>query len=167
MRSANAVWSSIRPGRFPVSRAPRRLGYPAIFALLAIAGCQRSTAPSAIPNPSSAISIDARSDSISIKTLTAEFQILPSGYLRGYLIRNQHKLTIDDPQATDPTDPDYLVIDGKELRDFTMDLAHPRISVPSHRLGALGKRIEIQGISRSQPAIHKTRSEERRVGKEW
>jgi alpha-galactosidase len=119
-------------------------------------GCQRSSPPPAHPVQQSAISIDSRPDGISIKTPTAEFQILPSGYLRGYRNKNGRMLTIDDPEEKGSSDPDYLVVDGKEIRDFTMEFAQAQISDASHRLGALGKRVEIKSVSRSRPEIEKT-----------
>ena len=95
-----------------------------------------------------------------MNTPTAEFRILPSGYLRGYLKLNGRELTMDDPQGKGSNDPDYVVIDGKEIRDFGMDLAHAQIADATHRLGQLGKRIEIKGVSKSRPGIEKTVSVE-------
>jgi len=40
---------------------------------------------------------------------------------------------------------DALVSNGKEIRDFVLDLAHARVSEASGRLGARGKRIELSG----------------------
>jgi alpha-galactosidase len=53
-----------------------------------------------------------------------------------------------------------VTIDGKEIRDFEMDLAHAHISDVSHRLGPLGKRIEIRGVSKVRPEIQKAVSVE-------
>jgi alpha-galactosidase len=128
--------------------------------LLAITGCQKTRTPPIAPKPQSAISISVQSDGISVNTPTAEFRILPSGYLRGYLKLNGRELTMDDPQGKGSNDPDYVVIDGKEIRDFGMDLAHAQIADATHRLGQLGKRIEIKGVSKSRPGIEKTVSVE-------
>jgi alpha-galactosidase len=133
----------------------------AVFLVIGTAAFEKS--PTAVVDPTkpqSAISISTQSDGISIKTPTAEFQLLPSGYLRGYLNVNGGELTIDDPQGKEASDPDYVMIDGKELRDFEIDIAHPKISEASRRLGPLGKRIELKGVSRSRPEIEKTVSVE-------
>ena len=139
----------------------RRLLLFLSFALMGSAACQRSPAVARQDQqPESAITVSVQPDGISIKTATAEFQILPSGYLRGYLDVNGRQLTLDDPQQKDSSDADYVVIGGKEIHDFEMDLAHARISDASHRLGPLGKRIEIKGHSKSQPDIERTVSVE-------
>ena len=131
------------------------------FAFMGSAACQRSPAVARQdPQPQSAITVSVQPDGISIKTPTAEFQILPSGYLRGYLNVNGRQLTLDDPQQKDSSDANYMVIGGKEIRDFEMDLAHARISDASHRLGPLGQRIEIKALSKSQPDIERTVSVE-------
>jgi hypothetical protein len=131
-----------------------------VTTLLAITACQKSGTPPAVTKPQSAISISLRSDGISVNTPTAEFRILPSGYLRGYLKLDGREMTMDDPQGKDSNDPDYVVINGKEIRDFEMDLAHAQIADATHRLGQLGKRIDIKGVSKSRPGIEKTISVE-------
>jgi alpha-galactosidase len=125
-----------------------------------MSACQKSRSAPAATNPQSVISISVQSDGISVNTPTAEFRILPSGYLRGYLKLNGRELTMDDPQGQVSNDPDYVVIDGKEIRDFEMDLAHAKIADATHRLDQLGKRIEIKGASKSRPGIEKTVSVE-------
>jgi alpha-galactosidase len=140
--------------------APEWLFILTVATLLAIAGCQKSRTAPAATKPRSAISVSVQSDGISVNTPTAEFRILPSGYLRGYLKLNGRELTMDDPQGKGSNDPDYLVIDGKETRDFEMDLAHAQIADATHRLGQSGKRIEIKGASKSMPGIAKTVSVE-------
>ena len=50
---------------------------------------------------------------------------------------------------------DSLVIGGKEIHDFQLDLAHAHIADPSGRLGGRGKRIEVSGKSQSLPALEK------------
>jgi alpha-galactosidase len=127
---------------------------------LAITGCQKTRTLPAAPKPQSAISVSVEPVGISVNTPTAEFRILPSGYLRGYLKLNGRELTMDDPQGKGSNDPDYVVIDGKEIRDFELDLAHAQIADATHRLGQLGKRIEIKGVSKSRPGLEKTISVE-------
>jgi len=108
------------------------------------------------PQLQSTITVNVRPDGISIKTATSEFQVLPSGNLHGYLDVDGRQLTLDDPQQKDSTAADYVIISGKQIRDFETNLAHAKISDASHRLGALGKRIEIKGLSKSYPEIERT-----------
>jgi alpha-galactosidase len=166
MRGGNAISRSLRQRSIlaqALSREPKPRWF-LLFTIIALvgaaAGCQKSRTAPAFPKRQSAISVSAQSNGISIKTPTAEFQILPSGYLRGYLNTNGQELTIDDPHEHGPSDPDYVTIGGKEIRDFQMDLAHPQISDVSHRLGPLGKRIDIKGVSKLRPEIEKTVSVE-------
>ena len=160
MRSGNAIsdlLETLRVGVIAptVFRQPQCLLLFAILAIVGTTGCQKSRGVPAAPKPPSGISITVQSDGIAIKTPTAEFQILPTGYLRGYLRVNGRALTLDDPQGKDPEDGGSVVIDGKEIRDFEMDLAHAEVSDVSQRLGPLGRRIEIKGASKSMPAIEK------------
>lgn len=140
-------------------RAPRwRQFLACILILFAISACQKSSdVPPAASPQQSVVSVSIQSDRISIETSAAKFQILPSGYLRGYLRRNGAELTLDDPQSAGAADSaDAVVMDGNELRDFDLDFTHAQISEASHRLGALGKRIEITAISKSRSEIEKT-----------
>jgi alpha-galactosidase len=134
-----------------------------VFALLATVACQKSRSEAESkpqPKPQSAVSIIVQSDGASIKTPTAKFQILPSGYLRGSLSANGRELTMDDPNGKGTGAPDYVVVDGKEVSDFEMDFAHAEISDASHRLGPSGKRIDVKALSKSRPNIEKTVSVE-------
>ena len=166
MRSGNTIPKSPSVRRLNVLVETPFQKFPcllllAVFLVIGTAACQKSPTALADPTkPQSAISISTQSDGISIKTPTAEFQLLPSGYLRGYLNVNGGELTIDDPQGKEASDPDYVTIDGKELRDFEIDIAHPKLSDASRRLGPLGKRIDLKGVSRSRPEIEKTVSVE-------
>lgn len=161
MRSRNAISNSpvayqqIVPAQ-PYRRELSWLLLLAILSLIGATGCQKSRALPETSKPQSAISINLRSDSISIKTPAAGFQILPSGYLRGYLDLNGREVTLDDPQGKGTADPDYPVVDGKKIRDFELDLARAQLSDSSHRLGPLGKRLEIKGASKSRPEIAET-----------
>jgi len=67
---------------------------------------------------------------------------------------------MDDPPGQGSNDPDSVVVDGKEIRDFELDLAHAQIADATHRLGQLGKRVDIKGASKSRPGIQKTVSVE-------
>jgi alpha-galactosidase len=89
-----------------------------------------------------------------IRTLAAEFRVLPSGYIQASLLSNGKSLSLDDPRSDDVGE--VLVSNGKEIRDFVLDLAHARAGEASGRLGARGKRIEVSGKSPSHPALEKT-----------
>ncbi len=160
MRSGNAVSRALRSRERNILapafvQSPQWLLLFAILAIGAAAGCQKSPPVSVAAKPQSAISVAVRSDGIVIKTPTATFQILPTGYLRGYLRVDGRELTLDDPQGKGSDDGDSIVIGGKEIHDFEMDLAHANVSDASQRLGPLGRRIEIKGVSKSTPEIEK------------
>src|ERR1700733_8991478 len=77
-----------------------------------------------------------------LTTKTAEFRVLPSGYVQAFLVKDGHKLTLDDP-ATGDAAGDFVVQGGKQVH-FSVDLAHAKVVEASGKLGA-GKRIEIPG----------------------
>src|SRR5262249_39831502 len=79
---------------------------------------------------------------VTVTTRAAEFQLLPSGYVQGFLIKNGAKLTLDDPHTSTPHSPDYLLIEGKAI-GFTPDFSQVRVVEPQGKLGR-GKRIEIR-----------------------
>jgi alpha-galactosidase len=144
----------------PFSWSPRRSLLLALFALLGAAACQKSRTAPVVSKPQSVVSISVQSDGVTIKTPTAKFRFLPSGYLRGYLNGNGRELTMDDPNGKGTSDPDYVVVDGKQVSDFEMDFAHAEISDASHRLGSLGRRIDVKAVSKSRPNIEKAVSVE-------
>lgn len=149
--------SNDRHKSFPACRCSGFLVFLVLGLGLAGVSCQKSEHRVAEQPPGSTIAVQpGESNAIVVKTPVAEFEILPSGYLRGYLDQNGRRLTLDDPDANGASDPDYVVIDGKKVRDFAMDWGQAKISDASHRLGARGKRIEITGRSKSHPEIEKT-----------
>jgi alpha-galactosidase len=91
-----------------------------------------------------------------ITTPSAEFQISGTGYIRAALLRNGQKLTLDDEQASSQASADEVMSGGKAVSDFALDLSKARVTPPSGRLGAAGKRIEISGKSQTLPALEKT-----------
>ncbi len=76
-----------------------------------------------------------------LTTSTAEFQILPSGYVQAFLTDNGQRLSLDDPRIGAPGDSDYLVHDGKEIH-FALDFQQAKVSEAIGKLGR-GKHIEI------------------------
>lgn len=91
-----------------------------------------------------------------ITTPIAEFQVSKTGYIQAALLRDGQKLTLDDAQAPAQASADEVISGGKSISDFALDFSKARITAPSGRLGAAGKRIEIPGASPSFPGIEKT-----------
>lgn len=145
--------------RRSASRAVKYTGLTRLmwaFILLACAGCHNHQPQIAAKPLVSKISVAIHQpDGILIGTPEADFEIMPSGYLRIYLKRGGQRLTLDDPGEM-AASLEAAVIDGKEVRDFVLDLQHARIADASHRLGAAGKRIELSGKSSAYPEIEKT-----------
>src|SRR5580693_2106511 len=63
-----------------------------------------------------------------VKTATAEFEMGASGYLRGYLIKNAHRLTLDEPAAGQEWQGDLLVSEGKPVHFSTPDFRNAKIT---------------------------------------
>jgi alpha-galactosidase len=124
-------------------------------------GCSRASLPPAEPTePRSTVTVlrPKAGGPVILKSAEAEFDILPSGYLQAFLLKNGARLTLDEPQAGPTSSGDYLLSAGKEVRDFTLDFDHVKISDAQGTLGVRGKRVEIEGHS---PAEGATRIEKR------
>src|SRR5206468_13072244 len=78
---------------------------------------------------------------IVLTTRSAEFQILPSGYLQASLVNGGHKLSLDEPRQNGPAESDYLIQDGKELH-FILDFSKAEVTEATGKIGR-GKRVEI------------------------
>jgi alpha-galactosidase len=76
-----------------------------------------------------------------ITTSAAEFQVLPSGFVQATLLKNGHRLTLDEPNVGSTGGSDSVVIGGKEL-DFVPDFSQAKTIEDSGKLGR-GKRVEI------------------------
>ena len=87
---------------------------------------------------------------------TAEFQILPSGYIQALLLKGGQQLSLDDPRQGNPEESDYLVQDGKEIH-FTLDFGQTKITEAIGKLGP-GKHVEIpaQPIGPSGTSLRRT-----------
>ncbi len=84
-----------------------------------------------------------------LKSGTAEFDILSSGYVQAFLLKDGNRLTLDEPEAGPSVSSDYLLSAGKEIREFNFDFDHVRILDAQGKLGTLGKRVEITGRNSS------------------
>jgi len=121
-------------------------------------GCSKEAPPVDQSMPSAVAVTVNPGGPVTIKTPTAEFEILSSGYVRAYLLQDGKRLTLDDPGAEARTPGGYLVSDGKEIRDFVLDFGHVTTAEPRGKLGSRGKRVEIPAASPSDAAagIEKT-----------
>jgi hypothetical protein len=138
--------------------ATRPQGLPRFFTatvtvlLLGVAGlmlsCSKSEAPSpsAAPRPSD-IKVEVRAGGpIVLTTGTAEFQVLPSGFVQATLLKDGKRLTLDEPNASG-SDP--ITHAGKEVQ-FVPDLAQAKVSEATGKLGR-GKRVEIPAHAADAP----------------
>ncbi|MGE5204200.1 MAG: glycoside hydrolase family 36 protein [Chlamydiota bacterium] len=82
-----------------------------------------------------------------IRTTTAEFDVLPSGYVQASLLHEGKKLTLDEPQGSG----DFLVSGGKEV-DFKLDFSQTKITGARGKLGR-GRRVEIPAGAISTPGL--------------
>ena len=76
-----------------------------------------------------------------LTTSTAEFQILPSGFLQATLLKDGKRLTLDEPEVGSTGGSDSIVHEGKEL-DFVPDFSQAKVVGSIGKLGR-GKRVEI------------------------
>jgi alpha-galactosidase len=118
---------------------------------------QTSSAPKTAPSRPSDIKVTVSDGGpIVLQTKTAEFQLLPSGYLQGALLRDGKRLTLDQPRAGVPGGSDYAVSDGKEV-DFTLDFTQAKVLEAQGKMGR-GKRVEIPGrpLSPASGSVQRT-----------
>ena len=114
-------------------------------------GCTKSAPPKESAPAASAIKVQTNAGgAIVLTTSAAEFQVLASGAVQGFLLKNGSKLSLE------PTAPDsgYLVVGGKVAR-FALDLDHARIEEATGKLGR-GKRVDIGARSADAPDIQMT-----------
>jgi alpha-galactosidase len=103
---------------------------------------QQASAPKTAPSHPSDIKVTVSDGGpIILQTSTAEFQLLPSGYLQGALLKDGKKLTLDQPRVGVPGGSDYVVSDGKEVY-FTLDFSQAKVLEAQGKMGR-GKRVEI------------------------
>src|SRR5579863_6950378 len=136
-----------RLGWFERGRLPRLDFFILGITLTGIAGsmfsCAKPAAPPKVP-PSrpSEIKVEVRDGGpLLITTSTAEFQILPSGFLQATLLKDGKRLTLDEPEVGSAGGSDSIVHEGKEL-DFVPDFARAKILESAGKLGR-GRRVEI------------------------
>lgn len=129
--------------------------------LVLLGGCRptEKSASSVETRPSINVSV-APGGSIVITTQAAEFDILPSGDLKAFLLRDGSRATLDDVNM-DPVASESLVeVGSKQRNDFRLDFSHVSINDATSIGGARGKRVEITGKSASLPELQTTLSVE-------
>jgi len=110
--------------------------------LLLSAACSRHEARStSTPSRPSEIKVTVNdSGPLVVQTSTAEFHVLSSGYVQGFLLKDGKKLTLDEPDAQ--TSSDYLIAAGKNI-PFKLDFSQAKVHESEGKLGR-GKHVEIQ-----------------------
>lgn len=131
-----------------------------ISALLFVLGCSKTAPPAAPEQPApSAVAVTVNAGGpVVLKTSAAEFDILPSGYVQAFLLRDGARLTLDEPVGGKPAAGDYITVGGKELSDFALDFANVKVADARGKLGARGKRVEItgKGTAKGGATVEKT-----------
>jgi len=111
--------------------------------VLLMAGCTKTPVqPKAAPSLPSDIKAEVRDGGpVVLTTSTAEFQILPSGFVQATLLKDGKRLTLDEPEVGSAGGSDSIIHGGKEL-DFVPEFAQAKVLAVSGKLGR-GKRVEI------------------------
>jgi alpha-galactosidase len=122
------------------------LGLVVVFLLNV--SCSRPQPKTEVPAPeASEIKVEVKPGGpIVVTTSSAEFQILPSGYIQAALLKGDQRLTLDQPSAAGS---DLLLQNGKPVQ-FALDLGAAKVQDSSGKLGR-GKRVEIPARA-SDPA---------------
>jgi alpha-galactosidase len=108
-----------------------------------VLGCSRPPAQTTVSRPSD-IKVEVRDGGpVFVTTSSAEFQILPSGWVEAFLLKDGKKLTLDEPLTGSAAGGDYLIHEGKELQ-FGSDFGQAKVLEATGKLGR-GKRVEIPG----------------------
>ncbi len=117
--------------------------------------CRKSPPPQTgkAASPSSVEVTVKRGGPVALRSVTAEFDILPTGYVQAFLIKDGKRLTLDEPESGSATWGDALSSAGREIRDFELDFDHVKISDARRKLGERGKRVEVRGRSAAGAAI--------------
>ena len=117
--------------------------------VLTMIGCVGTSPspPAQRPQRSSVVVTVNPGGPVTIKTSKAAFEVLSSGYIRAYLLKDGMRLTLDEPEAAFQSGSDGLLSGDKEIRDFTLDFEHVRVFEADAKLGTRGKRIEMTGRS--------------------
>lgn len=150
-RRANGFRRPVAPIAALLERQPalsRALLMIMIGSVLGQVGCGEKPSPTAERARPSAIRVTVNPGrAVVLRTSTAEFDLLPSGYLEAYLLKDGERLTLDDPGTGDLASGGYLLSGGSEIRDFALDFRNVKVSDAQGKLGPRGKRVEITARS--------------------
>src|SRR5437773_7270718 len=109
--------------------------------LLTVACSRREGQATSTPSRPSEIKVTVNDGGpLVVQTSTAEFHVLSSGYVQGFLLKDGKKLTLDEPDAE--TSSDYLIAAGKNI-PFKLDFSQAKVHESEGKLGR-GKHVEIQ-----------------------
>jgi len=124
----------------------RLISFLSFIFFVGIAGfmlsCSKPPAqPKAEPSRPSDIKVEVRDGGpVVVTTSTAEFQILPSGYLQATLLKDGKRLTLDDPAEGSAAGSGHIMHGGKDL-EFISDFGQVKVLEATGKLGR-GKRVE-------------------------
>jgi alpha-galactosidase len=121
----------------------------AALGLLDASGCQtkdKKASSAAEPLQNSSITVGNDADGIHLQSSVAEFVLTSSGYLKSSLKMDGRSISLDDP--ADASGQSFTA-EHKSVDDITLDLKTARISETQGKLGRLGKKIEVTGLSKS------------------
>ena len=122
----------------------RKIGLVVGLAAALFVGCKKQ--PEATPKPpgASGVAVQVNPNSVWIQTARADFFLSPTGNLQGLYREGSNHLSLAEGEP------------GLEVKtatgvvaDIVRDLAHAKIENAMGKLGALGKRITVQGKSAS------------------
>jgi alpha-galactosidase len=116
---------------------------------LLITGCdtkQKSEAGSPATPAASRIAVSNDGEGLHVRSASAEFVLLPSGYLRGAMQQDGKTVTLDEPGDESGQ---TLTIGGHAVTDLVLDVEHAKVSEAQGKLGKTGKHIEVSGASKS------------------
>jgi alpha-galactosidase len=115
-----------------------------VFALTALSCSKPAPQPKGPPSKPSDIKVEVRDGGpVVITTATAEFEILPSGFVQAALLKDGKRMTLDEPPVGSTGGSDSIVHEGKEL-DFVPDFSQAKVLEATGKMGR-GKRITIPG----------------------
>jgi alpha-galactosidase len=114
-------------------------------ALALFAGC-KAPVQEKKAEPVSSVAVGTQGDGIHLKTGQAEFVLTATGSLLGRFNNGTQWLTLDEAPANSGL---VVTSDKKVVGDFVRDLAHAQVQAATGKLGALGKRVVVNGHSAS------------------
>jgi alpha-galactosidase len=146
--------ASIRGHRRSFSSIPGFIFLVSAFALawVMISCAKPPSQPKPAPSRPSDIKVQVSDGGpVVITTNTAEFQILPAGYLQATLLKDGKRLTLDAPGEGSAAGSGYVMHEGQDL-EFITDFSQVKVLEASGKLGR-GKRIEFPARPLAQSGI--------------